>query len=162
MKTTAERKAILAGESRPRDWLNPLAPGSRRAPRWVRAAVTCPSPPPAQPVLFPSQGCEWCRPSQALLPRPQGEGATVNTCPTGKRRWRWGGLGTRPEGEVQGTRRSASLVSEGFLEEVTFRLRSEVRAGQEMNTRKSASGREKRNRKGPGVEERERETPQVG
>lgn len=38
----------------------------------------------AHPFLFPSQGCEWCRPLLALLPRPQGEGTTVNTCPTGK------------------------------------------------------------------------------
>lgn len=66
---------------------------------------------------------------------------------------KWGRVGTRLKREVRGTVRSASLVSEGFLEEVTFRLRSEVRAGHEMKRRKSTSGREERNPKGLGVEE---------
>ena len=50
MKTTAERKAILAGESRPWDWLNPLSPGSQRAAPWVRAPVTLPCPPTRSPL----------------------------------------------------------------------------------------------------------------
>ena len=80
MKTTVERKAILAGESRPRDWLNPLSPGSQRAAPWVRAPVTLPSP--AHPVLSPSQGREWC--GSSAEPRPQREGATFPAFSMGK------------------------------------------------------------------------------
>lgn len=71
---------------------------------------------------------------------------------------KWGRVGTRLKREVRGTTRSASLVSEGFLEEVTFRLRSEVRAGHEMKNRKSTSGREKGNPKGPSGGAGERKT----
>ena len=54
-----------------------------------------------------------------------------------------GRAGTRLKREARGTMRSASLGSEGFLEEVTFRLRSEVRAGHEMKSRRSTSGEER-------------------
>lgn len=54
------------------------------------------------------------------------------------------------EGEVSGHHEAPSSLSEGFQEEVTFRLRSEVGAGQEMNRRKGASGRKKGNWEDPG------------
>lgn len=75
---------------------------------------------------------------------------------------KWGRVGTRLKREVQSTMRSAGVVSEGFLEEVTFRMRSEVRAGHEMKSRKSTSGREKGNPKGLGVEEREKDQKSGG
>lgn len=75
---------------------------------------------------------------------------------------KWGRVGTRLKREVQSTMKSASLVSEGFLEEVTFRLRSEVRAGHEMKSRKSTSGRQKGNPKGLGVEEQEKDQKSGG
>lgn len=66
-----------------------------------------------------------------------------------KHNWGWESWG-QTEGEVSGHHEAPSSLSEGFQEEVTFRLRSEVGAGQEMNRRKGASGRKKENWEDPG------------
>lgn len=83
MKTTAERKAILAGESQPWDWLNSLAPGSQRPPAWVRALATCvfltpPTPPKVvngtDPLRGHCQGFKVTEPhTQLVLHRETGE-----------------------------------------------------------------------------------------
>lgn len=85
MKTTVESKTILAGESRPRDWLNPLARGSQRAPQWVGALVTSPSPLPAHSSFTPKL-VNGSDPQQGPLPGLQGEGATLDRAPCGYRR----------------------------------------------------------------------------
>lgn len=64
----------------------------------------------------------------------------------------WGEAGSardKTERENSGHHETPNPISEGFLEEVTFRLRSEVGAGQDMNRRKGASERGKRICKGP-------------
>lgn len=79
-----ESKTLLAGESRPRHWLNLLARGSQRAPQWVGALVTCPSPLLPGPLSLP----RWWM-VQALGRAPpglQGEGAAFHPAPCGNQR----------------------------------------------------------------------------
>ena len=71
---------------------------------------------------------------------------------------RRGNTGTKPEVPQRNTKADELRI----LEEVTFRLRSEVRAGHEMKSRKSTSGRQKGNPKGLGVEEQEKDQKSGG